>query len=308
MSTCRVCLEAAIGDAAYHPRCLKELFDTKKPPALDISTSSLHTAALSMVGHTSLPGVQKKISLGLSLDKATLAVASGRSQYILKPQTGVYPSLPENEHLTTHLAKLVGIETAPAGLLALTDGTLTFIIRRFDRLPNGQKVRQEDFCQLAQQPPKDKYSGSAEQCVRIVRQYASEPLIELMKLYRLLLFAWWTGNGDLHLKNLSLLVSEDDIIRLTPAYDLVSTHLVIPGDPLALPVGGKKTTLAADDWLRFADYCGLPHTVAERMFRKQEDITDEAAKLIGQSFLPADQQSEYETLIRERSSLLVAAI
>jgi serine/threonine-protein kinase HipA len=304
MSTCRVCLGPAIGEATYHPRCLKELFDANKPPTLDIDTAKLHTAALSMIGRTSLSGVQKKISLGLSVDKSTLTVITERSQYILKPQTGIYPSLPENEQLTTRLAKSVGIETAPAGLMELTDGTLAFIVRRFDRLPNGSKLRQEDFCQLAQQPPKDKYLGSAEQCVRIVRQYASEPLIELMKLYRLLLFAWWTGNGDMHLKNFSLLTGEDDIIRLTPAYDLVSTHLVIPGDPLALPVGGKQTKLVVGDWLRLADYCGLPHTVAERMFRKLEDVTDEAAKLIGQSFLPADQRSEYETLIRERSSLL----
>jgi serine/threonine-protein kinase HipA len=129
-------------------------------------------------------------------------------------------------------------------------------------------------------------------------------LIELMKLYRLLLFTWWSGNGDMHLKNFSLLTDEDDITRLTPAYDLVSTHLVIPGDPLALPVGGKKTRLVSDDWLGFADYCGLPHTVAERMFRKQRDVTDEAASLIRRSFLPADQQLEYEALIRGSSSLL----
>lgn len=308
MSTCRVCLESASGEATYHPHCLNGLFDAKKPPALDLDASRMHTAALAMVGHTSLPGVQKKISLGLSADRATLRVVSERSQYILKPQTGVYPSLPENEQLTTRLARLVGIETAPAGLLALTDGTLALIIRRFDRLPNGTKVRQEDCCQLSQRPARDKYRGSAEGCAKIIRQYASEPLIELMKLYRLLLFGWWTGNGDMHLKNLSLLIGEDDIIRLTPAYDLVSTHLVIPGDPLALPVGGKETRLAAADWLRFADHCGLPRAVAERMLRKQRDVTDEATTLIGQSFLPANQQSEYEKLIQERSGLLVDAI
>jgi serine/threonine-protein kinase HipA len=164
-----------IGEVAYHSRCLEELFHAKRPPALDIDTARLHAAALSMVGHTSLSGVQKKISLGLSVDKEALTVVSGGSQYILKPQAGAFPSLPENEQLTTRLAKLVGIETAPAGLLELTDGTLAFIIRRFDRLPKGRKVRQEDFCQLAQQAPKDKYRSSAEQCVRIVRQYASEP-------------------------------------------------------------------------------------------------------------------------------------
>ena len=96
--------------------------------------------------------------------------------------------------------------------------------RGHDRPPNGQKVRPEG--QLAQQPPKDKYSGSAQQCVRIVKLYASDPLIELMKLYRLLLFAWWTGNGDMHLKNPALLVDEDDITRLTLAvYSINSLNL-----------------------------------------------------------------------------------
>jgi len=304
MSSCRVCLEPVSGEAAYHPRCLKALFGVKKPPVLDIDTSKLHTAALAMIGHTSLSGVQKKISLGLSVDRATLTVVAEGSQYLLKPQTGVYPSLPENEQLTTRLAKLVGIETAPSGLLELTDGTLAFVIRRFDRISSGKKVRQEDFCQLAQQPPKDKYRGSAELCARLIKQYASEPPIELMKLYRLLLFVWWTGNGDTHLKNFSLLTDEDNIVKLTPAYDLVSTHLVIPNDPLALPIVGKETKLTRSDWLRFSEYCDLPSSVAERMLRKQAVATNKAMELIRQSFLPADQQAEYETLVRNRSQLL----
>ncbi len=304
MSICHVCLGLVKEKNRYHSHCIQELFDTEKLPAIGIDASKLHTAALAMVGHTSLSGVQKKISLGLLIDKQALTVVAEGSQYIFKPQTGVYPSIPENEQLTTRLAKLVGIETAPSGLLELTDGTLAFIIRRFDRLANGDKVRQEDFCQLAQQPPKEKYRGSAEQCVKIVKQYASEPLIELMKLYRLLLFTWWSGNGDMHLKNFSLLTDENDIVRLTPAYDLVSTHLVIPGDPLALPVGGKQTKLARGDWLRFADYCDLPRTVAERMLREQKEATDEAVKLIGKSFLPEDQRGEYESLIREHSKQL----
>ncbi len=115
MSTCRVCLGPAISEAAYHPRCLKELFDANKPPTLDIDIAKLHTAALSMVGRTSLSGVQKKISLGLSVDKSTLTVITERNQYILKPQTGIYPSLPENEQLTTCLAKSGRYRDRPGG-------------------------------------------------------------------------------------------------------------------------------------------------------------------------------------------------
>jgi len=307
VNTCRVCLEPVSDKPAYHPRCLKELFGTGKVPAIGIDTGKLHTAALAMVGRTSLSGVQKKISLGLSVDRTTLTVLAEGSRYILKPQTGVYPSLPENEQLTTRLAELTGIETAPSGLLELTDGTLAFLTRRFDRLPDGRKLRQEDFCQLAQQAPKDKYSGSAERCVRIIQQYASEPLIELMKLYRLLLFSWWSGNGDMHLKNFSLLSGEDDITRLTPAYDLVSTHLVIPGDPLALPVGGKKANLVRSDWLGLADYCDLPRTIAERMLGEQADATGQAVIQVERSFLPPDQKDAYLALIRERTRQLRGA-
>jgi serine/threonine-protein kinase HipA len=38
------------------------------------------------------------------------------------------------------------------------------------------------------------------------------------------------SNGDLHLKNLSLLTDRDGNRRLAPAYDLISTKLVLPND------------------------------------------------------------------------------
>ena len=109
MNVCRVCLETTTGELAYHPKCLRRLFDTGKLPTLDINIAKLHTAALAMVGHTSLSGVQKKISLGLAPDKAALTVVADGGGYILKPQTGTYPSIPENEHVTTRIAELVVI-------------------------------------------------------------------------------------------------------------------------------------------------------------------------------------------------------
>ena len=57
------------------------------------------------------------------------------------------------------------------------------------------------------------YEGSAELCVRLVRKHASEPLVEVSKLYRRLLFVWWTGNGDMHLKNFSLLAVSTDVVN-----------------------------------------------------------------------------------------------
>jgi serine/threonine-protein kinase HipA len=304
MSVCCICLETTRGDAEYHPRCVKSLFGATKIPTLDIEVSKLHTAALAMVGHTSLSGIQKKISVNLGVDRETLQVAAEGGLYILKPQTGTYPALPENEHVTTRLAQLVGIETAPAGLVALKDGTLAYVVRRFDRLAGGGKVRQEDFCQLAEKSPKDKYDGSAELCVRLLRKYASEPLIEIRKLYRLLVFVWWSGNGDMHLKNFSVLIDSDGRVRLTPAYDLVATNLVIANDPLALAVSGKKTKLRRSDWLEFAEYCQLSERVAAPILERQAKAENEAQGLIERSFLPDEQRQQYQQLIQDRSALI----
>lgn len=297
---CRICLENTRGESDYHARCLRSLFGSAKVPHLDIELGKLHTAALAMVGHTSLSGIQKKISIGLSADRETLQVEAEGGLYILKPQTETYPFLPENEHITTQLAKLVGIEVAPSGLVSLKGGSLAYVVRRFDRLADGRKLRQEDFCQLAEKSPKEKYDGSAEFCVRLLRKYATEPLVEILKLYRLMLFIWWSGNGDMHLKNFSLLIGEDGVIRLTPAYDLVCTRLVILDDQLALPVIGKRDRLDRADWLSFAEYCGLPEKPAARVLNDLEGAFSQVITLIERSFLPTDQKKEFKELVNTR--------
>jgi serine/threonine-protein kinase HipA len=301
---CRICLEDVTEKGDYHPRCLRKIFRTSKAPQLDIELNKLHLAALEMVGHTSLSGIQKKISVKLAPGRATLRVEAERGQYILKPQTETYPFVPENEHVTTLLAKLTGIEVAPNGLVSLKDGSLAFIVKRFDRLPNGHKLRQEDFCQLAEKSPKEKYDGSGELCVKLLRKFSSEPLVEILKLYRLLIFVWWSGNGDMHLKNFSLLADEQDIWRFTPAYDLLCTRLVIPNDNLAHPVLGKKDNFRRETWLKFAEYCQLPAKPVQRILDKQVAVLSEATRLINRCFLPSEQKKEYQQLITERTTSL----
>lgn len=304
--SCRICLGEVAADDAYHSRCLRGLFGVPRAPRFDVALGKLHTAALAMVGRTSLSGIQRKISVSLSTDRQTLQVAEGGGRFILKPQTELYPRLPEIEHLTTRLAQLVEIEVPAFGLVSLQDGSLAYISRRFDRRGDGTKVRQEDFCQLAERSPKDKYDGSAELCVRLLRTFASESVIEILKFYRQLVFHWWSGNGDMHLKNFSLLIDDEGRCRLTPAYDLVCTRLVIPEDPLALSILGKKDNLNRDLWLRFADYCELPERTATQVLARQAGAEEPGAALIEASYLDPEMKRRYVDLIRARSAILTA--
>jgi serine/threonine-protein kinase HipA len=259
-----------------------------------------------MVQHTSISGAQRKISLGFSQDRATLQVPEIGGAYILKPQTGVYPSLPENEHLTMQLAALFGLEIPPCGLVRLTDQSLAYIIRRFDRAADGRKRRQEDFCQLAVKPPKEKYDGSAELCVKMIRQYSSQPLVDLLKLYRQWVFSWWVGNHDLHLKNLSLLAGSDGPHQLSPVYDLVATHVVIADDHMPLSMGGRTRNFARPAWLRFAAYCAIPERAADRVLQQPARLLERAEQMVARSWLPDEMKRTYSELLRERAPSFLA--
>lgn len=305
MTPCSICLGSLPAGEEYHSECLESLFGVAALPVLDVEMSKLYSLAASkMVGKMSISGAQEKVSLTLSENKSSLEVTATGGRYILKPETTRFSSVPQNELLTMRLAQLVSIEVPPCGLIRLKDGTTSYIIKRFDRPEEGGKLKIEDFCQLALKRLRDKYDGSAEECVRILRKYASEPLIEIQKLYRLMLFVWWTDNGDMHLKNFSLITLRDGIRRLSPAYDLVCTKLVIPDDRLALPIGGKTRNLKQRNWLDFAKYCELPERAAMRMIAQQTEVLKPALELIAASFLPDEMKDQYVTLLRQNTSAL----
>ncbi len=305
MAPCRVCLKAVRGSLHYHARCLEALFGVPELPALDIELSRIMSLAAEMAGKMSISGVQEKVSLRLAADKSRFEIAPTGGRYILKPEPSRFAFIPQNEHLTMRLAALAGIEVPPFGLVELKDKTTAYLIKRFDRLDDGTKLQVEDFCQLNEKPAREKYQGSAELCVRTVQRYASEPLIEIRKLFKLLLFSWWVSNGDQHLKNFSLVRMLDGRWRLAPAYDLVCTRLPIPTDQdLALSIGGKTRNLNRRVWLEFAEYSRIPQRAAVRLLQEQIDALDPSLRLIEASFLPDELKSRYQEIVRSNTELL----
>lgn len=300
---CLICLLDAT--AERHVACTRSLFGTDELPVIDVEVARLHTLGLAMVGNTSLSGIQRKISLGLSADRQTLQVGIGRQRFILKPRSDVLPHLPANEHVTMRIAAAVGLEIPPCGLVRLRDGSLAYVTARFDRPPHGSKLPVEDFCQLSQRPQKHKFDASAEDAVEILRTYASEPLVELLKLFRQFAFAWWTGNGDMHLKNLAML-TDRGVHRLSPAYDLLCTRLVIAGDRLALPIRGRRDALTPPVWKYFAKVCEIPWPAAERVLRGLVSKLDVARQLIARSMLPDDLKADYSELLGDRAATLLS--
>lgn len=283
---CGVCLHPiGSGPREYHAKCMRKLFSSSEAPTLALNRQDLHLLGQAMAGKVTVSGVQQKLAL-VRTDRATLSVSdggrSGGPSYILKPDTGIYPDLPVNEQLCSQLAQLVGITVPPSGLLRLRDGSLAFLSRRFDRTDSGEKVAVEDFCQLAEKLPREKYQGSTELCAKLIAKYSTQPAVDGAQLFRLFLFSWWIGNGDLHLKNLSLL-RLGGRTYMAPAYDLVSTAIVIPGDLQALTLAGKKSNFTAEDWLDLASRCRVPERVVAVEVRSMMDRAGHGLELILQA-------------------------
>ncbi len=254
---------------------------------------------------TTLTGVQPKLSLDFdntSLNPRRFTIVGLWGRYILKPQTEQYANLPELEDLTMHLAEDVKIKTVPHALIRFLDGELCYITRRVDRTDDGKKIAMEDMCQLSERLTEDKYKGSHEGIARLIKKYSSVSMLDLVNYWEQVLFAWVTGNADMHLKNYSLYAPNDGRYSLSPAYDLLSTALVMPEDKeeLALTLFGKKRKLQRKHFVEAMALSGLDVKVTENIIRKFLKAERKWQETIAVSFIPDEMKNAYQQLIAER--------
>ncbi|MCA5004788.1 HipA domain-containing protein [Sphingobacterium bovistauri] len=295
MANCLFCYKT-IETAEYHSSCSKKFFGTAVVPQLELDREKLNKLAQITVNERlALTGVQPKISLTLKGEKGSkrLTLVGLWGDYILKPQSTDYAYMPEVEDLTMHLAKLFKIETASHALIRTSEGDLAYITKRFDRI-KGKKVHIEDLCQLSELLTEQKYKSSYERVGKIIKQYASNSGLDVIKYFKLVLFCFLTGNNDMHLKNFSLMHSDDEIL-LTPAYDLLNVNLIYPKDreDLALTLGGRKSKIKRSDFDQFAMSLGLSDVVRDNLYKEFSKQTKKIAELIDRSFLPDDYKVQY---------------
>lgn len=301
----------AEGEIDYHKACARKIFESTTVPALPYTRANIKELAREIVtASTTVTGVQAKLPLDISRGHAgepqrfTIVGLWGR--FILKPQTDRFANLPENEDLTMHMAEAAGIKTVPHSLIRFADGELCYITRRVDRRKKGAKIAMEDMCQLSERLTEDKYKGSYERIAKMIRQYSSAPLLDVVNFREIVLFSWLTGNADMHLKNFSLFRPADDYM-LSPAYDLLSTALVMPEDDeeLALTLNGKKRRIKREDFEKAMHDSGMDNKSISNLFDRFSKAIPRWSELINESFLPPELQETYrnniETMARRIS-------
>lgn len=315
MARCLYCYETIDDkeyvDFEYHQKCCKKFFGSTPPPQIEYSQSDMLELAKKIVKtQRTIPGVQPKLSLERKkmtgdsrIERFTIVGLWG--QYILKPQTELYKELPEIEDVTMHLAESVNIKVVPHSLVRLKSGELAYITKRVDRT-SKQKLHMEDMCQLTERLTEHKYKGSHEQIAKAINLFASNPGLDRVNFYELVLFCYLTGNNDMHLKNFSLLKDEKKAYNLCPAYDLVATKLVVEGDDeeLALNLNGKKKKLKKKDFEDAMAKSKINAKAAENIFAKFMHVKPTWDKIINKSFLSKEMKKQYIEMIASKLSLL----
>lgn len=250
----------------------------------------------------SIQGIQPKLSVKLSVEKKTFEVVEKGGRFILKAPNPNFDELPQNEDLTMRLAQIVGIEVPLHGMIYAVDGSLSYVIRRFDRVGKKKKVATEDFAQLLGLSRDAKYESSMEQVALVIERYCTFPATEKLKLFRLVMFNFLVGNEDMHLKNFTL-IKRHDKVELSPAYDLINSTIIINSkEEVALPIRGKKNKLTRKDFVDYFAFerLGLTASLVKNELEKIQGSLESWKRLIEHSFLSKTMQENFQALVIER--------
>ncbi|MGN1046622.1 MAG: HipA domain-containing protein [Candidatus Cryptobacteroides sp.] len=310
MNKCLYCYkELAEGEVDFHKGCSKKFFGTAEAPELPYSLDELDTLAAQVIrAQTTLTGVQEKLSLHLDRHEGSkrLTITGLWGDYILKPQTRLYKTLPENEDLTMHLAEIARIKVVPHTLIRLKDGTLGYLTKRVDRLKDGEKIPMEDMCQLTERQTEYKYKSSYEQIAKVIAKHSYAPILDLTDFYEQVFFSWLIGNNDMHLKNFSL-YAPNGKWGLTPAYDLLNVALVNPKDDeeLALTLNAKKKRIKKEDFVKAMETSGIVPKVFDNIITKYQRLLTKFHEAINISFLDAEDKEMYKQNIYSRLSRII---
>jgi serine/threonine-protein kinase HipA len=313
MNKCLYCYQTLEQDnrSDFHEHCSQTFFGTKQPPVFAHTLKQMAELAKNVIERSvAVPGVQPKLSLSLVNDamqdgnKGRLTVVGALGgNYIFKPPSEKFHEIPENEHLTMRIAEAFNINTVMSSLIRLQSGELSYITKRIDRTPSGEKIHMLDMFQITEAV--DKYKSSMEKVGKALEEHSSNTLLDTVYFLELAIFSFLTGNNDMHLKNFSM-INTGDTWSLAPAYDLLNVAIVNPEDTeeLALTIEGKKKKLKWEHFERLGKKLELNNKQLNGIIKRFLKNKPTALAWINNSFLSTEYKEKYKVLLEERYAIL----
>lgn len=148
------------------------------------------------------------------------------------------------------LVKECGIEMAECSLIE-ENGRAHFLTKRFDR-EKGKKVHMQTLCGIAHYDYRLHRAYSYEQAFNVMRALKL-PYSQAQEMFRRMVFNVIVRNQDDHTKNISFLMGDDGIWKLSPAYDMGYAYNPNGGWTAThqMSVNGKFDEITREDLLEF---------------------------------------------------------
>lgn len=258
-----------------------------------------------LVARTSLGGFQEKLLVVANnitvvngyVRNADIALpaCSEITTHILKPQISArYPRLIEAEAWAMEAARSAA-RCARSALLRVDGAPMTLIVKRFDRVFDGdrcKRLHQEDCCQAMGLPPSGKYTSTREvkgddpsfqKIARLLLAYSLNYEQEITELLRQMTVNLVLGNTDAHAKNYTFLYEKPCEPTLSPMYDVTPSFDIEPNaEFLSMRIAGKvrQTEIGREDIIDEAISWGMSGHLATQ-------ILDETLRNLNQGITEA---------------------
>lgn len=299
-------------DTVGNVQVLPQGFSPKDTPAEAATTASFaeldFAELLQRAGiddPAALAGAQEKVS-GQML---TIPLVHQGRGHLLKFDVPRFPQVVDNEAFFLGIARGLRIPVADTEKVYDRNGRQALLVTRFDReiSPSGEmnRLAVEDAAQLLGIYPADKYNVSSEDVANTVGQVCAARPVALRAVFISILFAWLTGNGDLHAKNISVIERAGEW-SVAPIYDIPST--VVYGDTTtALSIGGRRSGLSRRAFTTFGVEIGLPPRAVTSAIAHVLDVTEAVEVQIGNGAVPWNAQRRRDlvrTIRRRRRDMM----
>lgn len=230
--------------------------DLKLDDILNASSQNLFDELLKKFAiRSGVSGVQPKLLLQAH-DKTTMKF----EHFIVKSWEKNYPNLALNEYFCM---KACSYANLPTPEFYISDDFKMFIMKRFD-IKDDKYLGFEDMCVLTARGTEQKYDGSYEECVRVIKDIvsATKRKESLKIFFKAMIMNHLLKNGDGHLKNYGILYKTDfKDSYLAPIYDVITTTIYLKNDIPALRLSDGKLWWKEKTYKTFAKQsCGLSNS------------------------------------------------
>lgn len=242
----------------------------------DNDALEMSVVAMPIPDAISVSGMQPKLALVKVGKQYVHRTKNGHGTRIIAklPVVG-QPFMPLLEHIALMLAKAAGVTTCDTSMARLSDidslqgyslpeETDFLSVTRFDR-EGAEHLHFEDFAQILNVDPRDKYTLSYAAIAQVLMTQASMGESAVHELVRRLVVNELLGNPDGHLKNFGVLYvrhSHEWKPTFAPAFDVVPYAISQGLDGHALPLVAKPKT-PSPSGVRRVPYLFTPASIRE---------------------------------------------